>query len=423
MERVKTYLFLLMASLLAFACEDKVKNEITMIANVPVYMSREEFKSAVKKTIRQEMKEPGKIYIKDNYLFVNEINKGIHVINNANPSAPDYICFINIPGNVDLAIKANTLYADSYIDLVAIDILDPRNPKEIGRVENAFPNIYPKFDQNYPLAPIDPDKGIVIGFTVDEVTIEQERQPAFYSWRFSSKDMAGFSGSESRGGIGIAGSMARFAISNDVLYAINNGFELKIFEISNNKIQKRDSISTFWNIETLFIYDKKLFIGSFNGMFIYDIRNPHKPVYVSQYNHVTSCDPVVVSGEYAFVTLRSGTNCRNAINELNVVSIKNIQKPVLEKAYPMFNPHGLGIDNGILFICDGGDGLKVYDATDVTKIDQNMVAHFKDINTYDVIPFNKILIMTGPDGIFQYDYSNIKEIKKISHIPIIKNQK
>lgn len=84
----------------------------------------------------------------------------------------------------------------------------------------------------------------------------------------------------------------------------------------------------------------------------------------------------------------------------------------------MFNPHGLGIDDGILFICDGADGLKVYDAENPLAIQSNMIAHFDEIDTYDVIPLGNILIMIGQDGLFQYDYSNPTNIVLLSHIRI-----
>ncbi|NJO92415.1 MAG: hypothetical protein HC831_28180 [Chloroflexia bacterium] len=171
-------------------------------------------------------------------------------------------------------------------------------------------------------------------------------------------------------------------------------------------------------MKLLFIYDNKLFIGSNNGLYIYDVRDSDHPVYISEYQHITSCDPVIVSGNYAFVTLRSGNNCFGNVNELNVVSLENIESPKLVKAYNMFNPHGLGIDDNLLFICDGSAGLKIYDASDVSKIDENLIKHFENIQTFDVIPYNDVLIMTGSDGIYQYDYSDIQNIKEISHIII-----
>ncbi len=84
----------------------------------------------------------------------------------------------------------------------------------------------------------------------------------------------------------------------------------------------------------------------------------------------------------------------------------------------MTNPHGLGIDNSTLFICDGNDGLKAFNAADINTIDKNLLAHYKNINARDVIPYNNTLIMIGEDGLFQYDYSNPKDIKLLSSIAI-----
>ena len=72
-----------------------------------------------------EIDTTGKIYVKDNYIYINELYDGIHVINDTNPSSPQRIAFIPIPGDVDIAIKDTTLYADSYVDLVTIDISNP----------------------------------------------------------------------------------------------------------------------------------------------------------------------------------------------------------------------------------------------------------------------------------------------------------
>ena len=70
------------------------------------------------------------------------------------------------------------------------------------------------------------------------------------------------------------------------------------------------------------------------------------------------------------------------------------------------------------FICDGDDGLKAFDATDINKIPENQLAHYKNINAVDVIPFNNVLMMIGEDGIFQYDYSDPKAIRMLSKIEI-----
>jgi hypothetical protein len=103
-----------------------------------------------------------------NLILFNERNRGIHVIDNANPAAPVNLLFLPIPGNIDIAVKDNILYADSYIDLVAIDIGDLSNIHEVNRKQSIFP--YDPHQtvtsQNMNVCRFDETKGIVIGYTL-----------------------------------------------------------------------------------------------------------------------------------------------------------------------------------------------------------------------------------------------------------------
>ena len=80
------------------------------MVNAPVYLSYDELRTSVTIEEGQEIIQPGKLYFKDNYIFINEYQTGIHVVDNNDPSDPQIIKFIEIPGNVDLAIKGNILY-------------------------------------------------------------------------------------------------------------------------------------------------------------------------------------------------------------------------------------------------------------------------------------------------------------------------
>ncbi|MDP2115479.1 MAG: hypothetical protein Q8K69_15640, partial [Bacteroidota bacterium] len=149
------YIISVLVIVLAFtsACTDKVFE--TFMANEPVYLSYEDLRSAVKMTVAREMNNPGKIYFKDQYIFINEKMKGVHVYDVSNPANPQNKGFIEIPGNVDIAIKENILYADSYIDLVSIDVSSFASIKETGRVKKIFPYTLPTYDTKYPLAKLD----------------------------------------------------------------------------------------------------------------------------------------------------------------------------------------------------------------------------------------------------------------------------
>ena len=414
---------LLLLLLIPFACEDKYEVEQKYSYFEPIYTTAAEIRASVGVVAPQEIKEAGKIYIKDNWLFVNEVGKGIHVIDNSNPKAPVTKNFLNIPGNYDLAVKGNILYADSYIDLLAIDISDKSDIKIVKRLEGIF-SVYNRMGSG-----IDPEKGIITSWKEKEnVTVTTSRnqiQPWGGFWmrsdvvafsQVSSMKTASVPGNPATTGIG--GSMARFTIEGDYLYMLDAGnvHSVSINTLENPIAKSKNMIA--WDIETIFPHEGKLFFGAQSGMYIFGLDDPEKPTQISRYAHVRSCDPVVVEGDLAYVTLRSGTTCQGFTNQLEVIDIKDLTNPVLLKIYPMTNPHGLGIDNKNLFICDGDDGLKIYDATDHLKISDNQLAHYKNINTYDVIPYNNVAIMTGKDGIYQFDYSNPKDIKLLSKVTI-----
>lgn len=101
-----------------------------------------------------------------------------------------------------------------------------------------------------------------------------------------------------------------------------------------------------------------------------------------------------------------------------MLDIKNIKVPTLVKSYPLTNPHGLSKDKNLLFICDGADGLKVFDATHADKI--QTLQQITGLETYDVIASNNVALVIAKDGLYQYDYSNINNIHLLSKISIIK---
>ena len=131
-------LFPLFLLLVLTSCEDVRKQTITWLEFEPVYMSHEQFINSVGLETSQDLENPGKIYVYAGYLFVNEINEGIHIIDNRDPSNPQNIGFINIPGSKDLAIRNGILYADSQKDLLIFDITDLEQPELLERIEDDF---------------------------------------------------------------------------------------------------------------------------------------------------------------------------------------------------------------------------------------------------------------------------------------------
>ena len=162
----------------------KISKTTQFTANVPAYMSYEDLRSSIQNDNSHSLVKPGKIFLYNSLILINDYESGIHIYDNGNPSSPSHVAFISIPGNVDIAVRDNILYADSYTDIVAIDISDPTNAREVGRSNNALSYTIPSgMDWNYPVAEIDESKGVVTGYTIGEVeeTCKNEDCKTFYN--------------------------------------------------------------------------------------------------------------------------------------------------------------------------------------------------------------------------------------------------
>jgi len=412
-------------TILFSSCEDSTYREYK--GNAPVYMSYSDLREAVEIRQNVDLENPGKIYYKDNYIFIVEELKGIHVFDNTDPSSPVKKAFVTLPGVVDISISGYILYADSFVDLVILDVQNIDNIHEVARVRDILPYTVPPTDNEYPMAYVDEERGVVIEWEVktirEKIYNEPYPWPIYYKGGIMFLDAANSSGASSGvsgSGTGFGGSMARFGIKDKALYIVDQN-ALKVFDISNktNPIKVTDFYPG-WNIETMFLSGDNMFLGTTTGMIIYDISIPLVPTSRVFFNHARSCDPVIVDDTLAYVTLRSGTTCGGAVNCLDVVNIKKISSPTLLATFAMTNPHGLGKQGDLLFICDGNAGLKVFDASDPKTIGNKLIYTYPNINAYDVIPVGDVLVMIGDDGLYQYSYSDIKNITLLSKIEVKK---
>ena len=404
---------------------DECKSTRTYVRFDPVYKLPAEFRVGITAEGPRNMRNPGKMYVYDHYLFINERQEGIHVIDNADPTNPQNIAFWKIPGNVDMAIKNNHLYADQYVDMLTIDISDIQSPKVLCTQQDAFN-----------LNGFVPGLGYLVDYVQSEVTetlsCDDVRTTNLWFMTgdvlFAESSLLSSSSTPrnpsfnnfSNGipsGTGIASSYARFGIVDNFLYTIDN-FMLRTWSIQDPTCpSRRDSTFVGMNIETIFPWKDRLFIGSQTGVFIYNNSNPERPVQESIFTHATGCDPVVCDENNAYVTIHDGTTCNGTFNQLDVIDIRNLPNATLTKSYPMTRPMGLSATNNFLFVCD--KGLKIFDKADPADLKQ--VGQMTDIITYDVIAFNNNLVMVvGDSGFYQYDVTDPAQPRQLSLIPVVK---
>ncbi|MDB5199684.1 MAG: hypothetical protein JWO92_1647 [Chitinophagaceae bacterium] len=410
-------LALISSFLLSGCVKDSCHRTYTYAYYNPVYKTTAEVKANIKSNPATEIQNPGKIYILGNYIFLNEIDKGIHIIDNSNPSSPVNKAFITIPGNMDMAVKGNILYADLYTDLVTIDISNPLNAVVKKYNEGAFP--YRSYGYGFTA---DRTKIIIDWVKRDTTIIEDCGASPVWAQNAGGlflSNAGSANGSAPASPIGLGGSMARFTLINNFLYAVDDVY-LNIFNISNSSSPSfSNKVQVDWHVETIYPFKNNLFVGSNNGMYIYDIQSsPANPVKVGQFIHARACDPVIADDNFAYVTLHSGTDCMGFNNQLDIVSLNNLTNAALAKTYNLTSPRGLSKDGKLLFICDGTAGLKIYDASDVMNL--QLIKQIALPETYDVIAYNNIALVVAKDGLYQYDYSNINNIHLMNKIGISK---
>ena len=234
---------------------------------------------------------------------------------------------------------------------------------------------------------------------------------------FMACDKADVGASFSTGGTtGAGGSTARFAINGNYLYTVDAQI-LRVYNISNaaDPVLKSTQQVGF-EIETIFPFNGKLFIGSTSVVHIFSLDNPEQPVKLSQAispSVMRRCDPVVAKDTVAFATLRTNSFCGGTRSILAVYDIKDVTKPVEKASFDLSEPYGLGYADTVLYVCDK-PGLtlinikKAYQPTFIKLIGGN--------EYYDVIPYNGLLFCWVKNGMIVYNIANPGNPVKLSEI-------
>ena len=391
----------------------------------PIIETTSSLRAKVKSVSPMDVANAGKLFVLGNIVFLNEKEKGIHVIDNSNPGSPVNKAFIAIPGNTDLWISNNVLYANCYTDFLAIDIADINNIVITKVIEDVFNDL--RFINGYSIS----QGSVVTGWNVKDTSMEieiSEGQGIWSNGKYITNNWGGgivlsggpatssnpASSSSQSSSTGKAGSMSRFAGVSNYLYAVSNS-TLNAIDISASKQPViSNKLSIGWNIETIYPLKDKLFIGSKNGMSIYSLSVPAQPTYISGFSHARLCDPVIADDDYAYITLHAGTFCEGTQNELDIVKISDLSNPTLVKQVNLTKPQGLSKDGNILFVCDDNAGIRVFDATNPEN--PVLLKTIPLASAYDVICDDGIAMVSAKDGLHQYNYSNINNIVKLSSI-------
>ena len=398
-------------TLLFISCNKDISTaELTFVKATAIYGDLSDQRQTPLKGELQDLVDPGKIYVSQDLLLIGEEGRGIHMYDNTDPENPTPLSFIEIPENKEFYVNGNTIYAESLYDMLKIDITDRKNPNLEKRIENAF------------ATPSLNDKGeAIIGFEFQEVTEELTEDSDFWQLAFNQQTVyldyknriipssavpssfAGSSGSS-------IGTVNRIALKDDYVYVISSEF-MSVFK-DGQGFELVSTQQVGWQMETIYPQDDALFVGTRNSMQIFDITNPEQPIDIGWFSHATACDPVLPVGDIAYVTLRTGdeAECPGDENALVVVNTSNLNSPFQVQSINMVSPFGMTLIGNNLFVGEGENGLKIFDATDRSNLVE--IKYDTSVKAYDIIahPFkSNLILIASPNGFGQYEVDNTND--------------
>jgi hypothetical protein len=399
MHIFKTFFVLFITLFISSCSNDEILEDVKVA--VPIYKSKTTIRANVQVTSAVATNSEGKIYVAEKLLFYIAQENGVHIFDNANPSNPQNLAYLQIEGVHDISVKGNYLYADNFMDLLVFDISNLQQISLVQTLTDVF-EFYPTYpmDADYMAWDVQPNEGdVLIGFK-----IENRKRPNGQLAILAGNAMANFE-SQIGGDVGTGGSMARFQINNQALYVVEK-YRLSVFNIVqptqvfyHSSIYLHDWIGT-GELETLFLRSPYLFIGATTGMFVINAENPFQPFYVSGFSHATACDPVVVENQTAYITVRGGSTCGAIQDQINVIDVSQINQPTLLSTYLLSQPYGLGVKNQTLYVC-ANQQLHVFNAQNPQQL---QLLHSYPVNVTDVIPLPNQLIAVGNNLVIQYTY-------------------
>jgi len=310
-----------------------------------------------------------------NRLLVSDSDTGLHIYDVSNLSAPSKVMRIPLMNNMSSAVKDDIIYTNDANQLQAI------------RLAGDSYTVVARIGDKYR--------------TFNEGTIGRGSGGGCSACTRDDETILAPDSSPTPTG----SSFATFAVIDNYLYRADSQDRLVTYDVSSADHPKQIA-RTFigWGIESLYPTANFLFVGGFNGMYIFDRSRPEKPVQISTIQHTRSCDPVAVSGSTAYVTLRGSGPCGGTTDELMCVNIKEPRAPVVIGTKSLATPYGLAVQGQKLYVSHGDGGYSLLDVSDPAA--PALTATWPNQPTSDFIWSGTTLFVLSRDNVHIYDVTD-----------------
>ncbi|MBN1576097.1 MAG: hypothetical protein JW913_06070 [Chitinispirillaceae bacterium] len=344
---------------------------------------------------------PQNIWLSDTLLLISDRDNGLMVFSVADPSSARHITNIQVNRNSGLAASGTTIFANSSDSIVSYRLEPDGGVKRLGGIR-----LYSYYPDRY----VEPEPS---PFFMCTPPISAEKQVAPLLPFLACSESSGGTSSEGAT-VNTGGSMAVFAVIDSFLYYVDqsNLYTVSISDPSRMVQLSQQTIG--WDVETIFPTPRYLFIGGSEGMYIYDRSQASEPVYAGMASHFRSCDPVVVRGAAAFVTLRSGNSCGGTRDVLMSVDVSDPRRTEILKEITVTTPYGLAVGDSLLYVANGWAGFSLYRAANPRDLE--MIAQWDEPATRDFIWDRDRLYLMGMEQVVVYDVADPADPHKLGTI-------
>lgn len=227
----------------------------------------------------------------------------------------------------------------------------------------------------------------------------------------------------------LSGSYSRLLAVGDFLYAVDATSVITFDAADRDDPVEVGREDVGLAIETIYHHDGNLFIGSREAMYTYSITDDGTPARRGQFDYntlnlpVEPCDPVVADDNTAYATLYTditneagGCGRARQVQSLVVMDITNLEEPTLINTYDVATPRGLALADDHLVVCNDEVGFTVFDVTDPARAER--VAFVEDLEAWDAIVQDDVLMVVGTTELVQYDISDPTQPVELSRLPL-----
>ncbi len=330
--------FLLVITLFVGACNSKMSTPSDYSSYKPVLMSRSDLLNSVALRPQRTIDTVFKVDFMGDIMLVGEIYKGIHLLDNLDPSNVRPLGFISIPGIIDFVVKDSIIFANNAVDLVSVKVVSPTEIQIVAREQDVFGELQPPDGRS--MDPVfmrghRPENTEIVAWVRDP-NVQLHADSLFLVTNLLARDETHV--------FGLIGQSV-------VMFNNNSGI------LEYNSLTKANFDANY----RIGYYNEYLFFYGANNLRVFQVQADNLTL-VNEYTGINPSNYIdfwcLNDSCIMAVSFHSDANFWNLNNQLEIYSVGNFDAISLDTIIALSYPLDVKIRDSFLYVCD--QGIKIF---------------------------------------------------------------